>query len=251
MPLGSLGLLADSALALAKGKPAAMDAVARVVHRFERVAVAPYWAAMTAAAAMAAAAWSRVISSGGVERFLLSLHPAHRLPYIIINNSGLYRCPPTCPHRVVWRAGSKTNINRVGPGGLIIRPSLLGTAIGIWSNSVAGEVCGLSVPVAVPSNVLRVTYPTPASEPLAQLLGSTRSWVLAACVDTELTTTGLAQMVGISNSSASEHAAVLRSAGLVESHRTERTVVHRASPLGILLVQNTLTTAPAAPSWSG
>ena len=74
-------------------------------------------------------------------------------------------------------------------------------------------------------------------DPLADLLGLTRACVLRACVQAPQTTTSLALAVGISNSSASEHAAVLRAAGLLTSQRTANRVEHRASPMGAALSQ--------------
>ena len=60
---------------------------------------------------------------------------------------------------------------------------------------------------------------------------------LQACVGAPQTTTSLARVVGISNSSASEHAAVLRAAGLITSKRTANRVVHRATPIGTALMR--------------
>jgi DNA-binding transcriptional ArsR family regulator len=68
--------------------------------------------------------------------------------------------------------------------------------------------------------------------------------VLQACVDAEPSTTKLARTVGISISSASEHAAVLRSAGLLESERQGNTVVHRTTPVGQALIQSTRSRIP-------
>ena len=59
--------------------------------------------------------------------------------------------------------------------------------------------------------------------------------MLRACLDTPLTTTALARSVGISNSSASEHATVLRGAELLISERHGNQVIHRTTELGAAL----------------
>ncbi|WP_367135494.1 MULTISPECIES: helix-turn-helix domain-containing protein [Streptomyces] len=71
---------------------------------------------------------------------------------------------------------------------------------------------------------------------LAEVLGRTRVDVLTALAE-EHTTTGLARRLGVSNATASAHAAALRGAGLVASERAGRAVLHRRTELGSLLVR--------------
>ncbi|MFC3999738.1 ArsR/SmtB family transcription factor [Nocardiopsis sediminis] len=66
---------------------------------------------------------------------------------------------------------------------------------------------------------------------LAKLLGSTRAAALEVIAE-GCTTSELSERLGISNASASEHASVLRSAGLTYSNRTRNTVHHTATQLG-------------------
>lgn len=70
---------------------------------------------------------------------------------------------------------------------------------------------------------------------LAALLGPTRAGVLRA-LHRPRTTTALAHQAGISLSSASEHAATLRAAGLITSDRHGQAIVHRVSELGSALL---------------
>lgn len=53
----------------------------------------------------------------------------------------------------------------------------------------------------------------------------------------ERTTSGLARRLGVSNATATAHAAALRGAGLVSTVRAGRAVLHRRTALGGLLVQ--------------
>ncbi|NUP23006.1 MAG: winged helix-turn-helix transcriptional regulator [Streptomyces sp.] len=73
--------------------------------------------------------------------------------------------------------------------------------------------------------------PAPSAARLAPLLGHTRAAVLQALQE-PCTTTELARCAGVSLSSASEHAAVLRRAGLVASTRERHRMHHSLTPLG-------------------
>ncbi|MFE7111986.1 ISL3 family transposase [Streptomyces sp. NPDC057575] len=70
---------------------------------------------------------------------------------------------------------------------------------------------------------------------LAPLLGRTRARVLAA-LDGAVTTGELAAALSVSASSASEHVAVLRTAGLAVTRRVDNRVLHLLSPLGRCLL---------------
>jgi DNA-binding transcriptional ArsR family regulator len=74
-------------------------------------------------------------------------------------------------------------------------------------------------------------------DPLAAVLGTTRARVLRALAD-EHTTSGLAHVLGISLTSASTHAAVLRDAGLVTSRRQGQSVRHTLTNLGVQWTSN-------------
>lgn len=68
---------------------------------------------------------------------------------------------------------------------------------------------------------------------LAAVLGRTRARVLLAIAEAPNSTTAdLARRLDISMASASEHATVLRQAGLTHSHRQRRTVRHSTTSLG-------------------
>ena len=87
------------------------------------------------------------------------------------------------------------------------------------------------------------TYSTNNSRDLARLLGHTRAAAMRA-LRTPCTTAQLAGRVGISAASASEHAKVLRDAGLVQTMRCRRSVRHSPTPLGRNLLNGH---EPAAP----
>jgi DNA-binding transcriptional ArsR family regulator len=76
-----------------------------------------------------------------------------------------------------------------------------------------------------------------ASQSLDALLGSTRSAVLHS-IDHGATSTQLARRLNMSVSSISRHAAVLRDAGLITSHRQDKAVLHALTPLAIAVLNN-------------
>lgn len=92
------------------------------------------------------------------------------------------------------------------------------------------------LPVLVyPATLPRPEHADPPHARLAPLLGHTRAAVLQTLQE-PCTTTELAQHAGVSVSSASEHAAVLRRAGLVVSVRERQRVRHTLTPLGAHLL---------------
>jgi DNA-binding transcriptional ArsR family regulator len=74
---------------------------------------------------------------------------------------------------------------------------------------------------------------------LAPLIGRTRATALCAIGD-GCTTTELAAAIGTSLAAASQHAAVLREAGLIITSRHGRAVLHTLTPLGAELLAGTL-----------
>ena len=128
----------------------------------------------------------------------------------------------------------------VSSQGLTIFPTAFSPFCAVWINYEPDRgmaVQGLMVPVTISRHAFE-TGPERRGDSLADLLGPTRACVLRACLDTPLTTTALARSVGISNSSASEHATVLRSAGLITSERHGNQVIHHTTQLGAALAHN-------------
>jgi DNA-binding transcriptional ArsR family regulator len=76
-----------------------------------------------------------------------------------------------------------------------------------------------------------------AARSLVALLGRTRAEILRHVTENGATTTELAQGTGVSAATASYHAAVLRDAGLLSTHRLGNAVLHTATPLGAALIE--------------
>lgn len=94
---------------------------------------------------------------------------------------------------------------------------------------VEPEIVFVTYPVR---GTLRLAADLPGGDPLADLLGRTRAAALRT-LRTAHTTTELAEVLGVSLASASEHAAVLRRARLIETHRAGRAVRHQLTRLGL------------------
>ena len=77
--------------------------------------------------------------------------------------------------------------------------------------------------------------PRPRGAALAALVGRNRAAVLRTIAD-GCSTTELADRVGISLAAASQHASVLRDAGLITTHRQGSAVLHVLTPLGAELL---------------
>ena len=73
------------------------------------------------------------------------------------------------------------------------------------------------------------------SKALVALLGATRAAALEA-IEYGCTTSGLADLLGVSPPTASYHVTVLRDAGLITTYRRGTTVLHTVSPLGTALL---------------
>lgn len=90
------------------------------------------------------------------------------------------------------------------------------------------------------------------TDALAALLGQTRASVLSVIAGHPgCSTKELAALAGIAPASASEHASVLRGAGLVQTVRHRNSVVHSATSLGIALLDAPHAQGPSSPGPPG
>jgi DNA-binding transcriptional ArsR family regulator len=204
---------------LADGDPDALHRLGRAIRAYHAVAVAPHWAEIEAHAAADRAIRGLVLLDRGVGGLLATLHPDLRW------TAGGLVCGCSQPEYTMTLDGR----------GLLLVPSYFA------HEPMALDVPGMPVVLVYPAH--REAPPARAGESLAALLGRTRARVLAS-LTSGCTTTQLAQRVGISLASASEHAAVLRAAGLVASRRTGSTVLHTLTPLGSRLLHHSSQTKP-------
>ncbi|MEH0935010.1 ArsR/SmtB family transcription factor [Micromonospora psammae] len=198
--------------ALAVGEPAARHRLRAAMVAFHEVAVAPYWATITAAVHADRAVRGHTMVDVGIDRVLRDLSP-----YLSWTSSGEgYQLSYECgfAHRIdLTPAGRGVTLV---PSYLVPRPCVL--------DDPAGPLV-LAYPVRPTRRELT------SGKPLADLLGRTRAAVLGAVADGP-STSQLARTLGISVASASQHTTTLRSAGLISTDRVGSAVRHTLTPLG-------------------
>ncbi|WP_018349455.1 ArsR/SmtB family transcription factor [Longispora albida] len=211
--------LPSSTRLLADGDVAALVRLTDTMAEYFGVAITPYQPQIDAAVDHDRAIRTQALVSSGVEGMLGSFGP--RMEW----TAGELRVP-----------GHRDQELYLGGRGLVLVPSYfcLVNPITLFDPllppvlvyPVEGMTSGLIGP-----EVQR----DPA---LGQLLGQTRAAMLAA-IGAGCTTSDLARRTGVSAASASEHATVLRRAGLVSSHRSGNRMVHHLTRLGWSLLNHT------------
>ncbi|MBL1097593.1 winged helix-turn-helix transcriptional regulator [Streptomyces sp. 205] len=200
---------------LAEGDGDALALLGRAIEAYHEAAIAPYWERIRAQVDHERLRVSTPMLSGGTEALLSALPPCLRW------------------RRPVLEADYPVDRDlRLGGRGLLLIPSFFcrRTSITLLHQD--------RTPVLVYPVQHRLLDEGPAAQgrpSLAKLLGPTRAAVLEAA-EGSCTTGELARRVGILVSSASQHATVLRNAGLLTSKRVGNTVVHSRTPLGSQLL---------------
>ncbi|MEU8410335.1 winged helix-turn-helix domain-containing protein [Micromonospora sp. NPDC048842] len=215
--LASENQLPSSAAALARGEVSALHHLAESMEQYRSLAISPYWGRIQAAVAADRTRRARALLDGGVEGLLTSLRPAMRW------ESGVLEVH-SYPHSRELHLDGR---------GLLLVPSFFCAA-----TPVALLDPALPPVLVYPVDRLGALVSADASaasgaarESLAALLGRTRAAVLQAS-DEGCTTGEVARQLNISPAAASQHATVLRNAGLLVSHRERNSVLHTLTPLG-------------------
>ncbi|MEV4118296.1 winged helix-turn-helix domain-containing protein [Micromonospora sp. NPDC049645] len=211
--------LPSSAAALARGEVSALHHLAESMEQYRSLAISPYWSRIQAAVAADRARRARALLDGGVEGLLTSLRPAMRW------ESGVLEVR-NYPHSRELHLDGR---------GLLLVPSFFCAATPVALLDPALPPV-LVYPVdrlggLVPADAIGASPAGAARESLAALLGRTRAAVLQAS-DEGCTTGEVARQLNISPAAASQHATVLRNAGLLVSHRERNSVLHTLTPLG-------------------
>ncbi|MET8088987.1 winged helix-turn-helix domain-containing protein [Micromonospora sp. NPDC005220] len=211
--------LPASAAALARGEVSALHHLADSMEQYRSLAISPYWSRIQAAVAADRARRARALLDGGVEGLLTSLRPAMRW------ESGVLEVR-SYPHSRELHLDGR---------GLLLVPSFFCAATPVALLDPALPPV-LVYPVdrlgaLVAPDASGGSASSAARESLAALLGRTRAAVLQAS-DEGCTTGEVARQLNISAAAASQHATVLRNAGLLVSNRERNSVLHTLTPLG-------------------
>jgi DNA-binding transcriptional ArsR family regulator len=183
--------------------------------------IAPNWPAMLAHLDAEYANRARVLAEGGIDRLFGTLHP------------GLSWRPPVLELHGQPAVGIELDL---AGRGLDVVPAVFCLAVPEIFLPPAGPAVLIYPAGADPATTPR-PEPADAAVPdgLADLLGQTRAAVLAALAGGS-TTGELARKLRISPAGASQHATVLRRAGLILSTRRGNSVLHTLTPLGSALL---------------
>ncbi|RZS31254.1 ArsR family transcriptional regulator [Herbihabitans rhizosphaerae] len=196
--------------ALAAGEQEALDELTEAVRLVHDALIAPEWSGVEAHVDADHSARKRAQRAWGVHGMLSSLEPSlHWNPPVL---SGRYPV-----EKDVYLNGR----------GLRLVPTYF-----CWGNPVALADSDLPPVVVYPAALRNERAEKPVrGDALADLLGRTRAKALIA-LSSASSTSELAERLGVSAATASEHATVLRRAGLIASNRDGSSVVHALTPLG-------------------
>jgi DNA-binding transcriptional ArsR family regulator len=167
---------------------------------------------------------SRAVLHHGVDGLLAGLHPDIEWQAPILTTHGI-------------DPGPAIDVDLAGRG-LLLYPSSLTAECLVLDD--AGRRPVLVYPCADLPSADDVDV-----DALAELLGRTRATVLRS-LTASASTTQLSRRTGISLASASEHARVLRNAGLITTHRTSGTAHHSLTPTAHRLLQPSTSVRAAA-----
>jgi DNA-binding transcriptional ArsR family regulator len=208
---------------LADGSPEALEAVKDAIRAYQTAAIAPHAQQIEAMVDAERMRLVRIMADGGADALLAAVHPAIRWTSPVLH-------VPSDDDRDLYLEGR----------GLAVCPRYF---CGPQPRALINDTDLPVVVYAVPFNPL---HPNPLATPttapdspssLSTLLGRTRAAVLTAITDRPgFSTSQLAERVNISVASASEHASVLRDAGLIASQRIRQTVVHMPTALAAQLL---------------
>jgi len=201
---------------LARGETAALSDLTRSLNAVDRLVIAPHRDVIGRAVARDREVRANALLTGGVEAMLASLAPM-----------ATYRdgelCVPAHRDQTVQLDGR----------GLVLIPSYFNLVQPLTLLDPALQPV-LVYAVPRPPDTIITNHDRPRHD-LAPLIGATRLAVLQS-VDDGATTSDLARRAGVAIASASEHARVLRNAGLITSQRDGNRVVHHLTPLGASLL---------------
>ncbi|WP_103510890.1 helix-turn-helix transcriptional regulator [Streptomyces sp. SM13] len=207
---------------------------ADAVRACHRATVEPYWNKGRSELVDASARFTRLMLDGGVDLLLRSL------------------CPPLLRWRPpVLEAPYPRPVEvRLQGRGLAITPTVFSPiAVSLlWDPLDTTQPPRLTVPV-LGEPLTGAGTAGPEGSPgrnLQALLGRTRAAALQVMAE-GCTTTELARRLGVSAPAASQHATVLRNAGLITTSRRGGSVLHSVTPLGRTLLRTGSHTLHAGP----
>jgi DNA-binding transcriptional ArsR family regulator len=192
----------------------AMRRLVQAIRDYFDVAIAPMWSQVSVSIATDLSRRMRAVAARGTQGLLDGLHPTVRWSRDMVE--------------VDYPVDQEM---RLDGRGLLLVPSFF-----CWRYPVTLLDPSLPPVLIYPAERELSRRMSDASrQALAALLGSTRAAALSA-MGTGCSTTELARRIGVSPAAASQHATVLRNAGLIASRREANTMMHSVTPLGSALL---------------
>ncbi|MEU8896339.1 winged helix-turn-helix domain-containing protein [Nocardia sp. NPDC048505] len=202
--------------------------VAAAFQSFHSVAFADRWTHVESYLDVAVDRMARTMATEGVEGLFAGLAPYAR-----------WRAP------VLEAVSSMSHEDRHLRGrGLVLVPALFVWPEPVLLRSAIDESAPLTMIVPAIRDIgdfAAAWGPRTPNEALNALLGRTRAAALQEIAE-GCSTTELARRLGVSPATASEHASILREAGLIDSRRERNAMRHRVTTLGAALLDGDLDT---------
>lgn len=215
--------LPEAVWALADANGTARRELASAVQAAHQALVEPYWRRIHACLHAEQVARTRVLARGGPEPLLASLQ-----------NQMIRWRPPVL--EVLHARDLEVHLDGRG---LALVPSVF-AALPVLLQNPNDETAAPVLVLPLADERVRHGHlwdgPRDRAMALAALVGRNRAAVLHAIAEGG-TTTEVASRVGISLAAASQHASVLRGAGLIMTRREGSSVLHVLTPLGVDLLQ--------------
>jgi DNA-binding transcriptional ArsR family regulator len=200
---------------LGEGEPRELRRLGTALHDYYRQCLAPDWPAVRRAVARDRRRLQSSLERGGPQLLLSTLHP------------DITWSPPVLQVRF-----PVTQVLHLDGRGLRLVPTF-------FAHGMPTTYKDPGLPPVLVYSIGHTSLDSDA-EPgpsLAALLGQTRARVLMTVAITRCNTSELAELTGISLATASQHASVLRSSGLITSTRVGKSQIHEITPLGLGVIR--------------
>jgi DNA-binding transcriptional ArsR family regulator len=217
----------DSATDLFERPQGALAEIAAEVTDYHDRLIAPHWERMRSVLEADISYHAELLAGGGARSLFSELHPGLRWSEgkLLMTDAD-----------EAWRGDPLVTL---GPGGLVLLPSVFAWPYWSIKKSTSTQTT-LLYPARGAATVWTSSEATAGDATAVELLlGAPRARLLGVLCS-PATTTALACRLGVTPSAVSQHLTVLHRGGLVERHRSGRTVLYQTSELGLALLDQAL-----------
>jgi DNA-binding transcriptional ArsR family regulator len=216
----------DSATDLFERPQEALAEIAAEVADYHERLIAPHWERMRSVLEADISYHAELLAGGGARSLFSELHPGLRWSagQLLMTDADNWPGDPQIT---------------LGPDGLVLVPSVFN-----WPNWSIKKSTSTQTTLLYPARGAATVWASfqataTGATAVELLLGAPRARLLEALCS-PATTTALARRLGVTPSAVSQHLAVLHRGGLVDRHRSGRTVLYQTSELGLTLLDGAL-----------